>query len=200
MTLLLMECLLAFAPLLDGAALTQGERDRALSHLHATRKMFLDALAGLSQRQWEWKPAPEVWSIAEVAEHVALTEDALYELIVKKLLASPPDPSRKADPEKDQYILKALIDRSRKVQAPEALRPAHRWKTPEELIGHFKQSRDRTIGFVRETQEDLRGRHAPHPLFQDLDAYQWLLLIAGHSERHILQINEVKATPGFPAQ
>jgi hypothetical protein len=33
---------------------------------------------------------------------------------------------------------------------------------------------------------------------KDLDAYEWVLLIAAHSERHTKQINEVKTDPNFP--
>jgi type II secretory pathway pseudopilin PulG len=62
-------------------SLTKEERERAMSELHATRKLFLDSLAGLSEAQWNFKPAPEVWSVAECAEHIALSEDRLYELV-----------------------------------------------------------------------------------------------------------------------
>jgi hypothetical protein len=31
-----------------------------------------------------------------------------------------------------------------------------------------------------------------------LDGYEWVLFVAGHSERHTKQINEVKADPNFP--
>jgi hypothetical protein len=33
-----------------------------------------------------------------------------------------------------------------------------------------------------------------------LDAYQWILLISAHSERHTKQIEEVKADPNFPKE
>jgi len=33
----------------------------------------------------------------------------------------------------------------------------------------------------------------------DRDCYQWLLMISAHSQRHILQIREIKHSPGFPA-
>jgi hypothetical protein len=39
---------------------------------------------------------------------------------------------------------------------------------------------------------ELQARAGP------LDAYQWLLLISGHTERHLAQILEVKADPNFP--
>ena len=60
--------------------LTQGERERAMSELHATRKQFLDSVAGLSDAQWNFKPSPDVWSVAEVAEHIAISEDMIFKL------------------------------------------------------------------------------------------------------------------------
>ena len=50
----------------------QGRRDFLRSSVHAGRKTFLDAIAGLSEAQWKFKPAPDRWSIAEIAEHVIL--------------------------------------------------------------------------------------------------------------------------------
>jgi type II secretory pathway pseudopilin PulG len=76
-------------------SLTKEERERAMSELNATRKLFLDSLAGLSEAQWNFKPAPEVWSVAECAEHIALSEDRLYELVAQKLMKAPAEPRRK---------------------------------------------------------------------------------------------------------
>ena len=47
--------------------MTQEERDFAMSSLHASRKLFLDAIAGLSDAQWKFKPAPDRWSITAPA-------------------------------------------------------------------------------------------------------------------------------------
>ena len=49
--------------------------------------------------------------------------------------------------------------------------------------------------FATTTQEDLRGR-----LLKDspMDVYQWLLMISTHSQRHILQIREIKGAAAFP--
>ena len=37
-----------------------------------------------------------------------------------------------------------------------------------------------------------------HPLFKTMDAYQAMLMLSAHSERHTAQINEVKAAAGYP--
>ncbi len=179
--------------------LTQGDRDFAMSHLHASRKLFLDAVEGLSEAQWKFKPAPDRWSIAECAEHIVLTEDAIFQLVTEKILKSPPATGApRATRADDEQLIRMLKDRSQRAQAPEFLRPSGKWPTKESLIEHFKQSRDRTIAFVEATQEDLRAHMAPHPVREHMDAYQWLLLLAAHAERHTAQIEEIKADPKFP--
>jgi hypothetical protein len=180
------------------APLKQGERDRAMSHMHATRKQFLDSLAGVTPAQWNFKPAPEVWSIAEVAEHIVLSEDLLFEIATKRALQSPPDPALATSPANDEKLLALVADRSKKAQAPEALQPRRSFQDMSEVITEFKKRRDRNIAYVQTTQDPLRAHASKHPLLGALDAYQWLLLLSAHSERHILQLNEVKQHPSFP--
>jgi uncharacterized damage-inducible protein DinB len=181
--------------------LTKDERERGLSELQATRKLFLESVAGLSDAQWNFKPAPEVWSVAEVAEHIAVSEDTIFGLITERIMKGPAEPDKKAEVQgKDQIILEKVVDRSVKVQAPEMLRPTHRFASQQALLDHFKESRDRTIAYVANTQDDLRSHFGDHPLLKTLDGYQWLLLLSAHSHRHTLQIEEVKANPNFPKQ
>ena len=174
--------------------LSQGERDFALSALHASRKMFLDAISGLSEPQWKYKPSPDRWSVAECAEHIIASEDFLYEMITEKVMKGPAaSPAKPPTREQDEAVLTMVTDRSKKFNAPEPLRPSGRWASPEDAVRAFKERRDRTISSIRETEADLRG-HAQ----SSRDAYQWFLFLSGHSERHTAQINEVKADPGYP--
>ncbi len=194
---LLLACLTVPA-LLTAAPLDQGERDRAMSELHATRKLFLDAIAGLSPQQWNFKPGPGRWSIAEVAEHVALTERALFEVATVKALRTPPAAPNPEARKRDEQLLKLFVDRGSKLTAPPASSPAGRWKSAQSLAADFKKDRDRAIAYAETTRDELRAHSLPHRAFQSLDAYQWILLMAGHTHRHVLQINEVKADPRFP--
>ena len=198
----LVSILLLTALAAPAGALSQGDRNRALSELHATRKMFLDALANLSEAQLHWKPAPDRWSVAECAEHIILTEDFLFEQLTDKILKTPAAPEKATAEQraKDEEVLKGYADRSQKAQAPDFLKPTGKWKTREALIEAFKKSRDRTIAFVRETNEDLRAHFTEAPGGRTLDAYQWILFMVAHSNRHIQQIREVKSSPGFPAE
>jgi len=184
------------APLCAGP-LTQGERDRALSELHASRKQFLDALEGVSTAQWTFKPDDRTWSVAECAEHIALTEDFLLGILSKQVMAGPADSGRKPALT-DETILKVITDRSVKAQAPEPIQPKRQFASREALVAHFKESRERTLDYVRDTQDDLRSHFFKHPAVGDMDAYQMLLLISAHTERHTAQIKEVKSNAAFP--
>ncbi len=47
------------------------------------------------------------------------------------------------------------------------------------------------------TEDDLRNHYAKFP-FGVMDSYQVLLFMSAHTERHIYQIEEVKADPNLP--
>jgi len=192
---------LALLALLAGTAsraqeLTPTEKDRALQYLESTEKNVRDAVKGLSAAQWNFKPAPERWSIAQVVEHLAAAEDMLRGMIVEKVMISPAAPDRDVKMI-DDLVLKTVPDRSHKVDAPEPLRPVNRFGTPEEALKHFVESRGQTEDFLKRTP-DLRAHAIDSPMGQKLDGYEWVLLIAAHSERHTKQINEVKADANFP--
>src|SRR5258708_15180105 len=86
---------LAATPLLPAQTLTQHERDFAMSHLHATRKMFLDSITGLTPEQWTFKAGPDRWSIAEGAQHIATSEGLIFGLVTHQLIKAPPRPHTK---------------------------------------------------------------------------------------------------------
>lgn len=179
----------------------QGERDRAMSYLHATRKEFLDMTAGrLDAAQWNFKPAGgAAWSLGELAEHLAVTERGVF-LSIQKSLTKPATAEEKAAAAgRDERILRGVPDRSRKVQAPESVRPTGRFAAPADAIDEFKKRRDETIRFIEATQTDLRDHVVPHPVLGPMDAYQWVLFLAAHCDRHIQQMREVTVDPDFPA-
>lgn len=189
----------ATAPAPTPAPLTTEEREAALKSLQATHDAFLKSIAGLSEKQWKFKPAPDRWSVAEVAEHIAVSESTIFGMVQGKVMTSPATPEKRAEVAgKDEIILTKVPDRSRKAQAPEFLKPTNRWATEAELTKAFEDSRKATMDYVRTTNDDLRDHFGPHPLLGPLDAYQWILLISAHSERHTKQIEEVKADPNFP--
>ncbi len=191
-------CLLASVnPLLRAQSLSADEIKRATDYLKQTRDGVLASTKGLSEAQWNFKPAPTRWSVAEVTEHIAAAEDFLMGMIQEQVMKAPARTEPTDLKAIDDFVLQAIPDRSKKVQAPEPLVPSNRFSNPKGSLKHFKESRAKTIKFLKETK-DLRQHAIDSPLGKKLDAYQWVLFISAHSERHTKQINEVKADPGFP--
>ncbi|MGO9084079.1 MAG: DinB family protein [Candidatus Sulfotelmatobacter sp.] len=180
-----------------GQTLTQADREKGEQYLQQTRDGVVAAVKGLSDAQMKFKPGPDRWSVAETLEHITVSEDFLFQNITNNIMKAPAGAPDRDTAKIDAFVLSAIPDRSHKAQAPEPLRPTARW-TPAETLNHFLQSRARTIAFLQSTP-DLRAHvvNGP-PLNQPMDAYDWLLFISAHSERHTKQILEVKADPNFP--
>ncbi|MDQ6859716.1 MAG: DinB family protein [Verrucomicrobiota bacterium] len=185
------------APAAAGS-LTKEERDRAVSYMKETEKNFLAAIDGVSDAEWKFKAAPERWSIAETAEHIATAEDFIWAR-VEEMMKAPANPERRAETDgKDKLIFDKIPDRSRKAQAPEPLKPTGKFATREELVKHFKEVRAKEIAFLEQTKEDLRSHIADNPALDAMDAYQWVIFNGAHSKRHTAQIEEVKADANYP--
>jgi len=181
--------------------LTQEERDKGIAELEGSKKMFLDATKGLSPAQWNFKSAPDRWSIAECADHIALSESFIFGRITDGVMKAPLTPEKRdLTKGKDEKLLVMVQDRSFKAKAPEPIDPTKTPMTPEESVKKFLEARAKTEEFIKTTQEDLRDHMYDHPVpvFGTMDAYQWTLFLSGHTRRHTLQILEVKADPNFP--
>ncbi len=178
-------------------SLTAAEREKAVQYLEQTRDGVIAATKGLSEAQMKFKPGPDRWSVAETLEHIALAEDYLLGNVTQKIMKAPAGPADRDTGKLDALILSAVPDRSTKRQAPGPLVPSGRW-TPAETLAHFEQSRAKTIEFLKSTPDLREHASADNPFQQPMDAYEWLLFISAHSERHTKQIAEVKADPNFP--
>jgi hypothetical protein len=183
--------------------LSDVDRGRILTELQASRKQFLDSVTGLTPAQWTYKAGPDRWSIAETAEHIVAAEGYIGELITGVLIKSPADPAKAAQREAnnakiDEGVLVYLRDRSRKATAPGEITPKGIYKTPADAIEAFTAARDKTVEYVKTTQASLRDRFfSPQP-GNELDGVQAFLFLAGHNERHVEQMEEVKQSPGYP--
>jgi hypothetical protein len=176
---------------------TPEDRAKGLAYLEKTQAGVIASAEGLSETQLNYKIAPEKWSVAQVLEHIASAEDMLMGMVQGQVMSGPPRDAGEDVKAIDDLVLMAIPDRSQKRSAPEPLIPMNRYGTVKDTVAHFKESRAKTIAFLKDNK-DLRGHAIDSPLGKKLDGYQWLLFIAAHSERHTKQILEVKADPGFP--
>lgn len=178
--------------------ISQAEKERALQYLESTKKGVLDATRGLSDEQWNFKSAPDRWSVAQVMEHLAAAEDMIRGLVQEQVMKTPAVPVRETEELKkvDETVLAMVPDRAHKIQAAEPLQPTNRFGSPAAAQKHFAESRAMTEEYLKSTP-GLRAHLGDSPLGK-LDGYEYVLLIAAHSERHTKQMLEVKADPNFP--
>ncbi len=178
---------------------TDTERSYAIDMLMATRDSLRQSLNGLSAAQQQYKPAPDRWSIAECAEHIVLVDRGIFRSI-QQAMSLPADPDRRAAVKlSDVYVIKAVRSRGTVAPAPAVFIPTGRYADVQAALAAFEQQRAAAIDFVQTTTEDYRTHYVEHPFLGTLDAFQAVLLLASHGERHRKQIEEVKAVPGFPA-
>jgi hypothetical protein len=196
-------CLLA-APVVTpvfaqtGGKLNDAERTYLIEQLELSKKNMLASISGLTEAQWRFKPAPNVWSVAECAEHLVLAEDYLFSATQDVLKSPAVDRPASSNAQVDHMLVAGILDRSKKATAPEPITPTGgKYATPAAAAREFTARRDKTIAYVKTTQDDLRIHSAPGPL-GPMDAYQFLLLLASHAGRHTLQIKEVEANPAYP--
>jgi DinB superfamily len=181
-----------------GEQISKQDRDKLVEYLARTRDHVLAETEKLSDAQWDFKSGPDRWSVGEVVEHLALAESFLTEARQKVMTGPAPTPEQLAAAKgKEALILKAIPDRTQKVQAPEPIQPKQRFGPRSKVTAAYRDRRAQTIEYARTTNDDLRSRVGESPL-GPLDAYQWLLFVAAHNERHLGQIREVKADPKFP--
>lgn len=181
----------------DEGKMTPEERAKAIKYLKDSHAETLAMIENLSEAQLKFKAAPEKWSVLEVAEHIMLAEGLIFSQ-VEKALADKPNPDWEAKTKgKTELIERAIVNRTTKVQAPEAIVPSSKL-TRDQVIKGLKEGRAKTLKFAEETQVPLKTYTAENPFFKTLNAYQWTIYVPLHNMRHNQQIAEVKADPNFP--
>ncbi len=157
------------------------------------RKRVLAAVSGLSRDQLIYRPAEDRWSVADCLEHINLVESRIF-MGIQRALSQPPEPEKGAAVAQKLALLEhGALDRTTKFSGPPQLMPRREWADFAELVEAFEAIRARTLQFAEHTTSRLHDHVFPHPVFEDLDCYQWLILMDLHAERHISQMEEVKA-------
>lgn len=169
-----------------------------IKYMQQTRKEFENSVKGLSEAQLNFKPAPDRWSVKEVSEHIAKAESYLGDSTIKMVSSTPAEDEKSAMAGHEDKLVNMITDRSKKFQAPPPLVPNGQWATEADILKAFNEARNKNIDFVKKTDEKVLRSHEQDGPAGKLDAHEWELFMAGHTARHVKQIEEVKADPNFP--
>ena len=190
--------LLLWAYSVKESGISKKEKKAAISYLEETRDDLQATINGLSEDQFNFKPAADRWSVKECLQHIAASEVAIWQMCEGALKAAPNPEKRSEIKVTDEQLMKMISDRSIKRQTIDPLKPENSpYVTALDASNAFKASREKLIKYVKNSKDDMRNHVAQTPLGA-IDAYQIVLFIGAHSNRHTQQIAEVMADPNFP--
>jgi hypothetical protein len=173
--------------------MTDGDRQRLLEHLRMTEGWVASEVEDLSPAQLRYRMTPESWTVMDVVEHLAIAEPQYWQQL-KGSLERPPVQGYKPEAT-DADILWYGIDRTRRQKTGEARVPKGTYADVKDSLAVFRTLRATMVEYAKTTTDTLRGR----PLVDgNMEVYQWFLMISSHAQRHVLQIREIKASPGYP--
>ena len=172
--------------------LSTGDRQRLMAHLEMTESWLASEVEGLTPEQLKFRMTAESWSVMDVVEHLAIAEVQYWDQL-QKSMQQPAAKEKSAAT--DAAILWYGIDRTARNKTGEARVPKGNWNDVRESLAEFRKLRATMKDYAAKTGDDLRSRML---IEGNMDVYQWFLMISSHSQRHILQIREIKAHAGYP--
>ncbi len=169
--------------------------------LAEARAELLDAAREIPAALRTVRPSPDRWSAAEVVAHLAKVEDGSGRLFSKGAKAvresGAPLEAEQFTPSDAEAMLAdfdrfGVRARLRKFDAPSVVMPA---EAPDfdEACQALEVTRARLLQAMQQASGlALSTFSAPHPRLGDMNLYEWLLMIARHEQRHVLQLKEIR--------
>jgi uncharacterized damage-inducible protein DinB len=157
--------------------------DAIRSLIQQGHEQLLSQLEGVTEEQARWKPAPDVWSVLEVLRHVVPSKRGVARICAALARGETP----RGFGEEGQATAEqpaATDDLASLAEAHDALEEAHRALLT--VVDTFAQG------------TDLEARF-DHGFFGSLNCREWAVFQRVHDADHAQQIEQIKATPGFPA-
>lgn len=167
--------------------MTVDEKQKLLAELAAGRDALTEALNGVTDETAARNPEAGRWSIINCVEHLAQAEQYLF----SQILASYPAGAPAVNPKREALIMERGADRSRPLPAPQMAIPKSRFSSLADARDAFLSTREQTVRFVENCNDDLRTMLAVHPILGTVNCYEMLLMIAVHPRRHAKQIAEI---------
>jgi hypothetical protein len=162
------------------------------------RAALLGAVAAVPADQLDRRPAPDVWSVGELLDHLAQVEAGSAQLLARRLARAKegglPAESESSTtlPRLDRETFRTMAPR----EAPEFVRPTPGART-EEALDRLHRSREALLQVLHDGDGLALGQvKAMHATLGELDLYEWAAFIAHHEARHVDQLHRIGATLG----
>lgn len=166
-------------------------------YLDETKESLEASVNDLSAEQMQFKPDDESWSVAQIVEHIITVEGALKSMLEAKIQAGENLDQKSEIKMSDDDVVALITNRTEKIKTQDQFQPSGKFSEADEAMEAFEDQREDIVDWLKGAEVDMRNYVNEFP-FGKIDAYQTVLFMAGHTERHTAQIEEVKANPDFP--
>ena len=173
-----------------------------LEEMYREKELILDqvqrTVRSLSNVQLSFRPASGSWSIAEIVEHLAITETGMIRLI--RSLTEKAESAVGTSPARFEVTLDdGIVDGS-----------TGKFKTRPEAVPTGNVPAIESLNALRGIQAEFLGLRPrlgrvdvssvkfPHRILGDLSLGEWCAFLGAHEERHLGQIRSVASSAGFP--
>ncbi len=168
--------------------------DELVRLLTAAHTELLGVLSSVSAGDAGRRPAPDAWSVAQIAEHLRLVEGSIGRTLGALVKHTDLD---SLGPETETSSLLGALDRFRfeerrsRLPAPEIVTPGDD-PDLDAALAALGESRKHLLALIERVNGRAVGRLGfPHPRLGTLSFYEWILFLGQHERRHTAQAQEV---------
>ncbi|MGH9934832.1 MAG: DinB family protein [Blastocatellia bacterium] len=162
-------------------------------------------IEGLSDAQFNWRPAENIWSVGDCLEHLNITSRLYFPVIAEAITRSRTSGVMSPGPYKHGWLGNRIVRSTEppvktRFKAPPKFRPLANHPLTQ-AWSQFVAFQDQLLKLIREANGvDLARTKVPLPATNlvKLTLGQGFGLIAAHERRHLWQARRVKEDPNFP--
>jgi hypothetical protein len=167
--------------------------DELIAYLDRERADLDRAIASVPPDRHTQRPSPDAYSVAEVVNHLAITDGRIAALLTKvtgEATGHGAAPDSETSPILPGIKVSHILDRTTKIRNPRG-DPAPDCNVRDGLVA-LDAARNSLKALLRQPHlPNLSGVTAPHPAFGPLTGYEWVAFMAAHTHRHADQIREI---------
>ena len=151
--------------------MTLEERKRKIESYGRAYPMLVQALAEFPREMWQFKPAPNRWSIHEIIVHLTDSEASSY-VRCRRFIAEPNTPAGAYD--QDVWTQKLN----------------YHMQSTDDALELFRWLRKMSYDLIRSLPESAWASKLAHPEHSDYTFDRWLDIYDRHTPGHIAQMRK----------
>jgi uncharacterized damage-inducible protein DinB len=167
--------------------------DEIVRYVDERRAALEEVALALPYDRWIQRPAEDSWSVAQVFDHLQLSESSVARLLAKRIARAKEaglGPERSTDSVMHSLEFFPVVNGPKR-QAPEFTVPRADARGAE-VHDALRRSRADLHAALRDGDGLALGDvMATHPALGAINVYQWVLFVGQHEERHTGQVAEI---------